>query len=482
MFPRNASDMLSPILVKEFRQGVRGNIFTGAFLLLHGLMVLTMCLMLIEPSASQGMTAMFWVLLGLPVGVLIPLSGMQAVSSETTLKTLEPMLLTRLSPRGIVFGKWASLAVQNLILLVSIAPYFLLRYFLGGLQIAEEFRGIVVLVASSTVVTAVTVGLSAFNLSVFFRWLAFIPLMNMAFGVAVGLLANQWTAMGPTSYAAPALNVGLAVLTMLVMIEAGAWQIAPAADRSSAVARGAMLLWLPIVGLTLDNLHSRVRTPVALWTGLLLLLVVLGTLCEPQSTIPGVYSRYFARGWLRRLAGLLLAPGWPSGVLFAIVTSVGACFALQSAHRDLTSPEVILATVAQILLPLVLMPHITFPRLRPAAWYLIIQIASFSAGAMAPFGSELESPTLAHAAAWLVPLSPIMGLVMESEQPELTPVAVDTLSVIVACGIILLTLVQAVRALRRSVQLVRRSAPEAAGASVPAAEDAAPADPRVANL
>jgi hypothetical protein len=417
------------------------------------------------------------------VGVLIPLSGMQAVSSETTLKTLEPMLLTRLSPRGIVFGKWASLAVQNLILLVSIAPYFLLRYFLGGLQIAEEFQGIVVLVASSAVVTAVTVGLSAFSLSVFFRWLAFLPLMNMSFGLVVGLMASQWTtAGGSSSYAAAALNVGLAFLTMLVMIEAGAWQIAPAADRSSAVARGAMLLWLPIVGLALDSVHSRVRNPVALWTGLLLLLVILGALCEPQSTIPGVYSRYFARGWLRRLAGVVLAPGWASGVLFAIVTAVGACFALQSAHRDLTSPEVILATIAQILLPLVLMPHITFPRLRPAAWYLIIQIASFSGGALAPFGSGIESPTLAHAAAWLVPLSPIMGLAMESEQPELTPIAVDTLSVIVAGGIILLTLAQATGALRRAVAMVRRASPEVS-ASVPAATDpAAPADPRVADL
>lgn len=476
------SDLLSPILVKELRQGVRGHVFTGAFLLLHGLMVLTLCVSLIEPSASQGMTVMFWLLLALPVGVLIPLSGMQAVSSESVLKALEPMLLTRLKPRGIVFGKWASLAVQNLILIVSIAPYVLLRYFLGGIQIADELWGLVVLVIGAGVVTAITVGLSAFGLSVFFRWLVCLPLLNAVSTLVISMFSDQWTALGGSSVTSPALGAGLAALTMLVMMEAGAWQIAPAADRSSSLARAAMLLWLPVVAVTLSATHNRVRAQVALWTGLLLLLVVLGSLCEPQSTIPSVYSRYFARGRLRRAAGWLLAPGWASGVIFAAVAAASACFALRPAHRDLTSPEVMLAIGGQLFLPLAILPYLTFPKLRRVAWYLILQLASFGAGAVAPFASGLGAAALAHAGAWLMPLSPIMSLAMESEQPELTPAAVDALSMIVAGAAVVLALAQAVRTLRRTMKMARRSSPQAPGTSEAETPPVPVAQKRVANL
>jgi hypothetical protein len=168
-------------------------------------------------------------------------------------------------------------------------------------------------------------------------------------------------------------------------------------------------------------------------------------------------------------------------VVFAVVASTGACLALRPSQRELGEPTLVAAIVAQLLLPLVLMPHITFPRLKPAAWYLIIQIASFSGGAMAPFGSVLESESLAAAAAWLMPLSPLMGVLTDESQPELTPVPVDVLSVLVAVAAVTVTVVQALQAIRRTMKIARGVAapvPSAGGS----ARVAVPADERVASL
>jgi hypothetical protein len=227
---------------------------------------------------------------------------------------------------------------------------------------------------------------------------------------------------------------------------------------------------------------TRVRVPSALWTGALMILVIVGSLCEPQSSIPSVYTRHFGRGITRRLAGWVLAPGWAAGVFFAAVATVGTAFALQAVHKELRSLDVIVATLAQLLLPLLLVPYVTFPRLRPAAWYLIVQIASFGLGSLAPFGDGIEAPLLAGAAAWLLPLCPTLALAMESDQPDLTPPAVDALSVAVALTAIAVAAVRAAWALGRAERLVRHRTRDEVRPAEPARDDGEPPIERVANL
>ena len=478
---RRLDDLLSPILVKEFRQGVRGYVFTGALLLLHALLLLATGFGLLLPDdASGSTTAFFWMLLVAPVGIVIPLTGMQAISSESGLKALEPMLLTRLSPRAIVFGKWASLTAQIAILVVSAAPYFLLRYFLGGLQIAHEMWGIMVLGFGAAVLTAVTVALSAMSVPAFPRWVLGLLLLGItAPFLAVSYFSSLW--MGGGAYAGPIVATGLCVVTMIVMLEGGAWQIAPAADRTSAFARAAVFLWLPFATVAMSVLPQRLRPQPAFWTALLVGLVVLGSLSEPQATVSTVYARFFGRGMLRRIIGGLFAPGWPSGVLFTVVITVSTCLALRASNDDLARPEVMLAVLAQVLLPVPLLPFITFPRLPRVVWYLLIQLASFSVGVTAPVAYQVGSETFGRLLGWLLPLCPIVALAVESESPDLTSTAVDVVSLLGAAFVILLTLVDAFRGLRRAERLVRDRRADA-----PRTEPAGPPHEasieRVANL
>jgi hypothetical protein len=467
------SDLLSPILVKEFRQGVRGNIFTGAFLLLHGLMVLAMAVNLIDMDAAV-MRALFWTLLGVAIGGFVPLSGLAVVSTEKELKTLEPMLLTHLSPRAIVFGKWASLAVQNLILGVSVAPYLLLRYFMGGLDFSFEAWASLDLALTAGVVTALTVGFSAMGLSAVFRRVACLVLLGPVVFLIQPFFMPRFSAMIASNVAGPLVGIGLALLTIVLMIEAGAWQIAPAADRSSAVARIAILVWLPLAGVAIADLsaatglHSQLQWPAGIWTALLAGFVVIASLCEPQSALPSVYGPFFGRGPLRRAAGWILSPGWAAGVVFAIVITGGACLAVWLANRDAIDGREIVSVLATLLLPVTFMRRI--PRLRPAAAYIVAQVLSFGLGAVSPFAEALGAHTVAVATAWLLALSPIMRLVMRSEQPTLVPEPLDWVGWGVSAAIVVAAFVQAARALRETEQRVidRLAKPAPEDASPPA--------------
>jgi hypothetical protein len=61
--------MLSPIVVKEVRQGVRKRAFTGTLVILQLLMVLSLTMALGEDRNVEGSTWMFWILLSAPVAL-----------------------------------------------------------------------------------------------------------------------------------------------------------------------------------------------------------------------------------------------------------------------------------------------------------------------------------------------------------------------------------------------------------------------------
>jgi hypothetical protein len=268
--------------------------------------------------------------------------------------------------------------------------------------------------------------------------------------------------------------VGLAVLTIVLMMEAGTWQIAPAADRTSSVARAATIVWLPCAGVAIGALASgsmpvQLQVSTAIWTGILVGFVVIGSLCEPQSTIPSVYAGFFGRGPIRRLLGWVLAPGWASGVMFTIAVTLGAGLALLAPHRSTFSAREVLAVLAALLLPVPIMRTTVAQRLRPAAAYVVVQVLSFGVGVISPFAEALSAHTVAVLTAWLLPLSPVMSLVMHSEQPVLVPDLLDWMGWGVSGAIVLAAFVQAARALNATERRVRqRARPE------PTPEDESP--------
>ena len=167
------SDRLSPMLVKELRQGLRTKVFTSAFILLQVLLLFSTSIASLAPGAGPALDGFFWFFLSLALSFIQPLRGINALNEETRLNTLELILLTKLDALRIVTGKWASIVGQSALLAVAVLPYVVLRYFLGGVDIVHDLAYLLILLFLSAILTALTVGFSAFP-SVILRGLLFV--------------------------------------------------------------------------------------------------------------------------------------------------------------------------------------------------------------------------------------------------------------------------------------------------------------------
>ncbi len=164
MKPRSDfAEWLSPMVVKELRQGMRSRVFVTSFLLLQGGMIFV-ALVALAASAHQqdirAMTTLFWVICGVPLLLMMPISGFGAVANEITANSLELIFLTRLTPRRIIAGKWFAIVAQTALFACAVLPYAVLRYFLGGVNVGRELAVLAGLLLGSALLSGIAVGLS----------------------------------------------------------------------------------------------------------------------------------------------------------------------------------------------------------------------------------------------------------------------------------------------------------------------------------
>jgi ABC-type transport system involved in multi-copper enzyme maturation permease subunit len=394
MRDRDLSDLLSPILVKEVRQGVRGQVFSGSCLLLQVLMLVVMAAALAEPGRSRGSAEMlmvwFWLTLGLPVAVIQPLSGIAAVSGERVQRTLEPMLLTGLSARRIVRGKWTALAVQNLLLLTAAFPFFLLRYFLGGVDLAAEMLWMLGLCLFAGLLTALTVGLSPQPVASLVRMVLYCASIGSAISLVVPFVAGAMQPMLASRATPLVVSAALSTVAALLALEAGAQQIAAPAEQTTTRLRLIVLGVLPVAAWGARHLERWLQPHVVFWTVTMLTLVALSALCEtPKASTRA--SAFFGRGRGRAALGVFFAAGWPSGVFFTLALVAVACATAGYAGATVGQAWAGLAIAAGLLIPV---PILTLPWLRGrrrGQIYIATQLLLALVGTMAPLLGALGS-------------------------------------------------------------------------------------------
>jgi hypothetical protein len=157
---RDFSDRLSPMVVKEMRQGLRTRFFTAALILFH---LVLGCLMLsyLFDVNQRDTKEVFWLVIIVTLLGVLPSRAFNALNAEVKDGTLEMLMLTGITSFRIVWGKWVSLYSQTLLVASSLLPYMIVRYQFGGVEIAREALGLAVLVLGSGVVTAALVGFSS---------------------------------------------------------------------------------------------------------------------------------------------------------------------------------------------------------------------------------------------------------------------------------------------------------------------------------
>lgn len=357
-------DGISPMLVKELRQGLRTYTFVILFLVLQGLLALVLLTATAatganNPGAGAGnvVSQIVFCFFSLSLLVIQPLRGVSAISVEIKQNTIDLMVLTRLSAWRIVWGKWFSIFSQSSLLLLAILPYLILRYFFGGMQLFSELflMGYIFLISGT--LTAVTVGLSAVS-SVLIRGL--VPIIGaviLAFFVLFGLTPELYTYIGYLSPSSHTFHGALGFLALVLYVgyfflDMGASMIAPASENRATRKR---LIGLGV--LTATYWILQIMDPMAALTGALIVvfLISLDVLTE-NADFPRIICRPFLRfGAAGRLLGRFLYPGHGSGALFfALLAALLGVFLFVQNHfqpPDLKTLTILGAWLAIIIFP-----------------------------------------------------------------------------------------------------------------------------------
>ncbi len=384
--PSDFSDRLSPIIVKELRQGLRTKVFVSLFIAVQVLMTLLVAVSLAaasqELNASANSSGFFWFFIALPVVVILPFRGFGSVGTEIKANTLDLILLTRLSARRIIIGKWLAIVAQTTLFVFAILPYAVLRYFLGGVNLVDDLIVLAWMLFVSAVLTGVTVGISPYQnrLTRILFWIAIIFLaqggISLSFMIGMGgggVLAGGGAATG---WSTPLAIGFFGVLILLFMLEVGASKIAPEAENHAIGKRliGVVFLLAATVFTALD---TPAALPITIAAFVLGLLGLVGAVCEPVRLNPGLYRPFARRGIPGRLAGLFLSPGWPPATLFALayVAISGGLLAVNEAFDSNLTVALFLAATGALFFPAALI-RLVVPR-TPHALMIYVGIQTF---------------------------------------------------------------------------------------------------------
>jgi hypothetical protein len=188
----DASDRLSPILVKEVRQIVRGREFAYSF---HGSLLIALVVAAFGAADAvdgEGTTG-WWVFTILTVGlgilgmVVVPIGAFSALRNERLEQTIDLITVTRMTPRQVIIGKLLAQAVKLATLFAGMAPFVATSFLLGGVDF------VTIIVALTLVFLA---SLWACAVALFLSSLAKTRAMSGMLLIGFGLLLLGWLGGG----------------------------------------------------------------------------------------------------------------------------------------------------------------------------------------------------------------------------------------------------------------------------------------------
>ncbi len=375
------ADWLSPAVVKELRQGLRSRAFVGLFLVLQIFMIFCILSAGGEDSREVG-SFFFWSTTALMLLVGIPLRGLGAVLGEVKGNTLDLLLLTQLSAWRIIVGKWAALFLQGVLLVCSVLPYVVLRYYYGGIELVDELVLLGWILVGSALGTAFAVGISPCLRTLFVRVLLGIGVVFAVPAIPVSLTGVfRLQSSGFFDLFHTPSGVLLVFLLIFLLgpvfllgfLEVGVAAIAPAGENHATRKR-----LLALAGIAIAALLAAVfgqRSLMLTLAVLIALPVCLGALMENPRAIPSLYRPVwpFSRSsWAAKIAGRILYPGWSSGLLFTLL--VTAAIAAMSSYQigDVDEDFLFYALLGMIFMPFALV-RLFFPRKSAFQFFIVIQ-------------------------------------------------------------------------------------------------------------
>ncbi|MBI4820135.1 MAG: hypothetical protein HY791_27920 [Deltaproteobacteria bacterium] len=421
----DGSDLFSPMLVKEVRQGLKANTFALMLTVIQVLFssVFFVALIFDDSNDTRKMAGTGSYVLVLGLLLLMPMVALQAVSSEANGKTLELLRLTKMGPIEIVRGKWISVVTQTLLILSTSFPYLALRIFLGGFDVQREVYMLLLALMGSFALSAWAIFTSTFSASIL-RISAFLGPLCPAAVVGVEERARLSWFVTQSSVALPVAASSSALLT-LFFLDAAASRLAPREGRrwvSRRVTAAAFLL-LAI---------AAAGTDAAKWTAVQSLVVASWLIVESLAETPITTAAGLAPH-VRRGSGLVararpwLAAHGVATLLVALALGPSALLMVASAYAALAPEWLVpmsLSYLSTLLFPFALSKAIG--RGRVVVYYASYTVSSVLLAILTLTGARaagFSSDDALRMMAW-VPLAAFNDAVIAKLDPELWTIVV----------------------------------------------------------
>lgn len=323
---------LPPMLVKELRQGLRTRGFVASLIIFQCVMAITFMWALAAEDRTGISTAegFFWGLLGTALLVVTPLRALAALRTELDTRTIDLLLLTRLTSWRIVLGKWVSLMMQALLLVATMLPYAVVRYFFGAVDLVRDLGVIGMLMLGCGMFTAAAL------------WVSGLPKITRILLLVGGLFLVPNTLgllfrgrLGGSFFGGGGVDdwqvwvmlvLGAGVGMFFCLVHAVRWIAPPAENHASAARLVSLVPLVPVVVFLLfsaSEAATRQLVVAALGIAVAAMLELMKPGAVMATHLRGVRGGVVGRAWVRWL-GL---PGWPSAVLYLVV-AIGLVFGL----------------------------------------------------------------------------------------------------------------------------------------------------------
>lgn len=257
---RGFSDTWNPILVKELRAALRGRYFRVLFPLT--LLVATAVAVLqlvdgIEYRRDRAGIELFqgvFVCLLLAVNGLVPFAAFLNMGHEWEEHTYDLLVLSKLKPREIVFGKLLSVGVEALLYVSAFGPFLVFAFLLRGIGIETILLLLAGALVASASCSAVAMALSSLSRSRAVRVVLLVLLGGILVAANAGMIAfSAYYARNPSAIHSfeewlvlATTFVGIAIPGVLALGVATS-SLAHAEENASTVPRVVVTLVLVVV-------------------------------------------------------------------------------------------------------------------------------------------------------------------------------------------------------------------------------------------
>jgi ABC-type transport system involved in multi-copper enzyme maturation permease subunit len=170
-------ERFGPMTVKELRQNLRRGSFVYPFLGIQALAAIAMTAEFQMGATSNplkeyagmlnfgllGTSGPFWMVVSVVCIGVMPLGGLVLMGQELDEGNHELLLLTQLNRWKVVLGKFITLWGLCALTFVSLLPYVVVRYLVGGIEWGLEAACAATILGGSAVVCAGAIGASSFR-------------------------------------------------------------------------------------------------------------------------------------------------------------------------------------------------------------------------------------------------------------------------------------------------------------------------------